>query len=386
MVNRSKVALVRCDEYQEEKVYKAVKNGIDLLGGISNFVKPGEKITIKPNVLIGSDPSKSVTTHPTVFRATAKILQESGCIVSYGDSPSFGGCESNLKKSGLKQVGDELGIALADFDHGRNVSHNTALQNKKFVFANGILDADGVVSLPKMKTHGLTRFTGAVKNQFGCIPGILKGQFHVKIANPYDFATMLVDINTFIKPRLFVMDGIMAMEGNGPRSGKPRQMNVLLFSTDPIATDSIASKIIGLNPEYVPTSIPGEKAGLGTYHYDNIDIVGDNIETFMVNDFEVVKKPPARASGGIMRTFLKNRLTARPVVEKANCTSCGTCLKMCPVGPTALDWMRNEAGKSPKHNYQGCIRCYCCQELCPEGAITIRTPLLGKLVFRGQQI
>jgi uncharacterized protein (DUF362 family) len=227
-----------------------------------------------------------VTTHPAVFKAVARLLQEARAKVSYGDSPAFGGCEPNMKKAGLKLVGDELGLTVADFDHGSEVSHETALLNRKFVIANGILDADGVVSLPKLKTHGLVRFTGAVKNQFGCVPGMLKGQFHVKMADPYDFATMLVDLNTFIRPRLYVMDGIMAMEGDGPRNGKPRKMNVLLFSSDPIAIDAIACKMIELNPEFVPTSKPGEKSGLGTYHYENIEVLGDSIESFVVRDFQ----------------------------------------------------------------------------------------------------
>ena len=379
---RSKVALVRCDEYDAEKVYDAVRRGIELLGGISNFAKPNETIVMKPNVLIGSDPDKCVTTHPAVFKGVGRLLLEAGAEVSYGDSPSFGSCESNMRISGLKQVGEELRLTLADFDHGREISHKTALLNKKFVIANGILEADGVVSLPKLKTHGLVRFTGAIKNQFGCIPGILKGQFHVKMADPYDFATMLVDLTTFIRPRLYIMDGIMAMEGNGPRSGKPRKMNVLLFSSDPIAMDAIACRIIDLNPEFVPTSKPGENSGLGTYHYENIELVGDSIESFVVKDFQVTRKPPIRAASGHVGAFIRNRVTPRPVIDKAKCTNCGTCVKICPVGSAALDWTLKEASKSPKHNYSHCIRCYCCQETCPEGAITIQNPFLSRLVFR----
>jgi ferredoxin len=245
-----------------------------------------------------------------------------------------------------------------------------------------VLDADGVVSLPKLKTHGITRLTGAIKNQFGCVPGLLKGQFHVKMPDPHDFSSMLVDINTLIRPRLYVMDAIVGMEGNGPRSGKPRQVGVLLMSTDPIALDSVACKLINLNPEFVPTSEPGESSGLGTYHYDKIDIVGDPIEPFIIKDFNVVRKAVPAASSGFMRTFIKNRATPRPVVDQSKCTACGTCIKLCPVGPSALDWMETEAGKKPKHNYRKCIRCYCCQEICPEGAISIKTPWLGKVFFR----
>jgi ferredoxin len=174
----------------------------------------------------------------------------------------------------------------------------------------------------------------------------------------------------------------MAMEGNGPRTGKPRKMGVLILSSDPVALDSIACKLINLNPEYVPTSKPGEKSGLGTYHYENIEVVGDDLGPFIVKDFRVVRKPSAPVTGNLIRTILKNRITPRPVIDLKKCTGCGTCIKMCPVGRTALDWARYEAGKKPRHIYDKCIRCYCCQETCPEGVITIMTPLLGKLLFR----
>jgi len=130
------------------------------------------------------------------------------------------------------------------------------------------------------------RFTGAVKNQFGCIPGILKGQYHVKLPDPYDFAAMLVDINTYIKPRLYVMDGITAMEGNGPRSGKPKQLKVLLLSADPVALDATACRIIDIDPEIVPTAKLGEKANLGTYHKENIEITGDNLDSLSIKNLK----------------------------------------------------------------------------------------------------
>ncbi|MFC1950745.1 DUF362 domain-containing protein [Chloroflexota bacterium] len=361
---------------------KAIHTGLDLLGGISIFVKPDDKIVMKPNVLIGTDPNKGVTTHPVVFRAVGKLLKEAGASVYYGDSSGFGKSETNLKKSRLKQVGDELGLNLADFDSGRPVSHKNALLVKKFIIANGVLDSDGLISLPKLKTHGLVRFTGAVKNQFGCVPGLLKSQYHVKLPDPYDFATMLVDLNTLINPRLYIMDGIMAMEGNGPRSGKLKELNVLLLSSDPIALDATACRIIDLDPEIVPTSKPGEKAGLGTYLIENIEIIGESMESFLDPSFEVNRTPPMPSSGGRFRTFIKNRITQRPVIDISKCTICGTCITMCPVKPKAVDWYKGDKSKPPKYNYSLCIRCYCCQEMCPDGAILIDSPLLGRFFPR----
>lgn len=381
-MNKARVIIIRCDTYADDQVLKAIQTGFDLLGGISAFVKPGERIVMKPNILIGTDPDKGVTTHPAVFRAVGKLLKDTGASVSYGDSPSFGKSEPNLRKSGIKEVGDELGFVVADFNSGRPVSHKDALLMKKFVIANGVLDSDGLVSLPKLKTHGLVRFTGAVKNQFGCIPGLLKSQYHVKLPDPYDFATMLIDLNTLIKPRLYIMDGIMAMEGNGPRSGKLKRLNVLLLSSDPIALDATACRIICLDPEIVPTSKSGEKAGLGTYHVENIELIGEAIESFLDTSFEVNRAPPMPGSGGRFRVFLKNRITQRPVIDKAKCTYCGTCVTMCPVQPKAVDWYKGDKSRPPRHDYNRCIRCYCCQETCPEGAIFIGSPLLARVYSR----
>ena len=306
-MQKSMVALVRCEEYDADRVYQAVLKGISLIGGISAYVKPGERIVLKPNCMFGIAPQKSVTTHPAVFSAVGKILLENGAGVSFGDLPGFGGSEISLKRSGLKGAADDLGIPLADFDHGKSVEHKNALLIKRMTVANGVLELDGLVSLPKLKTHALVRFTGAIKNQFGCIPGLLKPQFHVKLIDPYDFATMLVDINTLVRPRLFVMDAIWGMEGNGPRNGKPRRMNLLLFSSDPVAMDAVACKLVDMNPIFVPTSAPGERSGLGTYHDENIEIVGDEIEQFRARDFDIVRKPPVSTKGNHLKRFLKTR-------------------------------------------------------------------------------
>jgi Pyruvate/2-oxoacid:ferredoxin oxidoreductase delta subunit len=193
---------------------------------------------------------------------------------------------------------------------------------------------------------------------------------------------MLVDLNTLIRPRLYIMDGIVAMEGNGPRSGKLKQLNVLLLSSDPIALDATACRIAYLDPEVVPTSKPGDKAGLGTYQVENIELMGEALESFVDTGFVVKRRPPMSRSGGRIRVFLKNRITQRPVIDKAKCTCCGTCVTMCPVQPKAVDWYKEDKSRPPRHNYSRCIRCYCCQENCPEGAIYLGNPLLGRIYSR----
>jgi uncharacterized protein (DUF362 family)/Pyruvate/2-oxoacid:ferredoxin oxidoreductase delta subunit len=382
MTLQSRVALVACDTYDEEKVYEAVKKGLELIGGIGQFFKAGEKILLKPNVLIGASPDKCVCTHPAVFRAVGEILQAAGASLTCGDSPGFGSVVFSMRMAGLKQVADDLRIPIADFSKGTAVTHKEALLVKRFVVADAVLAADGLVSLPKLKAHGFMRMTGAIKNQFGCVPGLLKNQQHAKTSNPDDFGTMLVDLCTLVKPRLYIMDAIMAMEGNGPRSGKPRKLGVLLLSSDPIALDAVACKIINLNTAFVPTFEPGEKAGLGTYHEENIEVVGERVEDFICKDFDVVCKPVEHTASGRISAFNKKYISDKPVINGMLCTKCGTCVRHCPVTPKAVDWVGGDETRPPKHNYSRCIRCFCCQELCPEGAIAVKTPLLGRLFYR----
>ena len=384
----SKVALVRCESYDYSEVKTAVRKGIQLLGGPSVFAKPGEKILLKPNWLVADPPEKGSTTHPMVFKAVCEVFQAAGAKLSYGDSPGFQSPESAAKKTGSMAAAAEFNIPLADFVNGKEIFFTEASQNKKFVIANGVLESDGLISLPKLKTHGFARMTGSVKNQFGCIPGARKGEFHVKIPDAYDFARMLVDLNMFIKPRLYVMDGIIAMEGNGPRGGKLKKMNVLLFSADPIALDATVCRIIGLDPEFVPTIKIGKEAGHGTFIQNEIELLGDPIESFIDLKFDVTRKPlnPIKMVGGL--PFLKNSLIPKPFITESKCIKCGICINMCPVTPKAVDWRDGQKEKTPVYTYKRCIRCYCCQELCPESAITLKAPpirrFLGKLFKRAK--
>lgn len=376
---KSKVAIVRCNSYNQQEVYQAVAIGLELLGGVESFVKADEKILLKVNLLAGDVPEKCVTTHPAVFRAVAEHFLAGGARLSYGDSPGFGTTGAAAKKAGISDVAEELKLDAADFKEGRDVFFEEGNQNKKFFLANGVLDSDGLISLPKMKTHGLERFTGAVKNQFGCVVGMRKGEFHVKLPDATDFAKMLVDLNSYVKPRLYIMDGIVAMEGNGPRGGTPRHMNVLLFSTDPIALDATACRMINLNPLFVPTTLIGAEAGAGFYKEEDIELVGDALKDFICMDFIVERSPVKTIKKGRMVQFLNNRLVAKPYIVEDKCTQCGTCVQSCPVEGKAINWLNGDKSKAPVYDYSICIKCYCCQEMCPESAIILKEPLIIKV-------
>lgn len=377
-----KVAIVRCDSYDYALVKIAVEKGINLIGGPNVFVEKGEKILLKPNLLSADSHEKCVTTHPSVFKAVAEVFKKAGAILSYGDSPAFQNTDIAAQKSGIAAVADELGVKLANFNEGQEVSFPEGIQNKKFIIAKGVLENDGLVSLPKLKTHAYAKMTGSIKNQFGCIPGTLKGEFHVKLPDVNNFSTMLIDLNRFIKPRLFIMDGIYAMEGNGPRGGNPIKMNILMFSLDPIALDATVCRIIKLNPEFVPTIKIGSKAGLGTYLENEIELIGDDINGFINQNFAVKREPLKPFKVGIVLGLLRNLVVPKPFINHVKCKNCGICVKMCPVEPKAVNWHNGDRKNKPSHLYKNCIRCYCCQELCPESAITLKVPFIRKMIKR----
>lgn len=380
----SQVAVVGCSSYGAEELYSAVERGLELLGGLHRYVKAGETIVLKPNLLAGDALPRPTATHPLFFGAVARVLLDHGVRVQYGDSPGKGKPERIAAMTGHKAVADALGVPLADFITPVKVSCPGALLAGQLSLAAGLLAADGMISLPKMKTHGFTRITGAVKNQFGCLPGLQKAEFHVKMPDIFDFCRVLTDINMVVRPRLYIMDGIVAMEGNGPRSGEPVPMNLILFSRDPVALDAVFCRLIHLNPEFPPTAHIGRDAGLGTWRADEIELLGDPLPPLINPHFDVVRRPADRlASAKFFPPFLKRFIAPRPVIDYSRCIRCGCCIVQCPVKPTAIDWAKTGASTGfPVYDYDRCIRCYCCQELCPEKAVLIKTPPLGKIIRR----
>ena len=330
---KSKVALVRCLTYDEDEVFDAVQSGIDLLGGPDAFAGANEQILLKPNVLAGDPPDRCVCTHPLILKAVARVFQSTTSSLSYGDSAGHGDSLTNLTSAGLVSTAEQIGLAMADFDRGGQVGFPESPLTKRFLIADGVLAADGIVSLSKLKTHMVTRMTGAVKNLYGCIPGQTKRRYHFTYPSAFAFSQMLVALNLLLKPkvRLHIMDGVMTMEGNGPRNGDPVHIGVLLFSTDPVALDTVMCNLIELNPMRVPTSGPGGRWGLGTYKMEEIDVVGDSLSAARPGSYKVKRGPIRDLSAQGMLARVDNLIAQRPVLNQRRCVRCGQGVEACPV-------------------------------------------------------
>ena len=378
----SKVCVVICGNYEDENVYNQLKRAINLLGGIYEIVGESKTVLLKPNLLAASAPNDAVTTHPAVFSAVARIFSENKYNMTYGDSPGIGNPEKVASLCGLDSAAQKYNLKFAEFTKGQTVHFKEGKVTKQFEISNAAIEADSIISISKMKTHQLTRITGAIKNQLGCVYGFNKGMSHSKFPNSVIFSKMLVDLNMLLKPKLYIMDGIVAMEGNGPRSGSPVKMNVLIVSKDPVAVDSIFCRIVDLNPEYIPAIIYGEKYGLGKWRDEDLEIIGDDISLLTNKKFDVVREPVEEIKMKYVANIGK-RFLRKPVVLENKCIKCGICIEACPVEGKAIKYKKVKT--PPVINYNKCIRCFCCQEMCPEKAIDVKTPLLGKLLIYKNQ-
>ena len=373
MSARSKVSLVKLAAYDLPGVVRAMRELLEPLGGMSTFVTPGQKVLLKPNVLGPFAPERAVTTHPTVLEAAAVLIQEAGGIVYAGDSPGVGPFRAGARRAGLLDVMDRLGIEEADFDTPDEADVPDHSIVPTLGLAQAVADADVIISLPKLKTHAQMVMTGAVKNQYGLIPGPTKGQWHFRLQNPDWLAKLMIDINKAAKPALAVMDAVVAMEGEGPAGGEPRQVGALLAGTDLVAVDAVACQLIGLEQDAVPILRVASELGFGTTTLDDIDVVGADWQELAVPDFDNVSQMHSTLRllplPQWCLKWVRAHWTARPRINPDRCVRCGICARGCPVSPPAIDPFAEPAGAVDDAR---CIRCYCCHEFCPEKAIDLK--------------
>ncbi|MDO8426569.1 MAG: DUF362 domain-containing protein [Deltaproteobacteria bacterium] len=373
----NKVSITRCGSYAEGSVQKALRENIDALGGVESFVKKGEEILIKPNLLSGKPPEAAVTTHPSVVKAMILLIKDAGARPYVGDSPGLGTARKAAEKCGILEVCRQTQTELIEFKELVFAENPEGHTFKRLEVAKEVLSFDGIINLPKLKTHAQMYLTLGVKNMFGCVPGKLKPQWHLSAGvDSMDFASMLLDLYMFLKPRLTVIDGIVSMEGNGPGSGTPRHTNLIFSGADCISLDTVIAEALGAKPESIPILKAARLRGMKGALLKNIEVVGEKIEEIRVKDFVF---PPllsvnfASSLPCFIDKRIRKALTSRPHVREEDCNLCSICVEVCPAD------VMEKTGRIII-DYDRCIRCYCCQEMCPKGAIAPKEGWLKKII------
>jgi uncharacterized protein (DUF362 family)/NAD-dependent dihydropyrimidine dehydrogenase PreA subunit len=330
------------------------------LGGIEQFVKKNEKVLLKVNLLAAKEPEKAVTTHPDFVRVVAKAVRKAGGQPFIGDSPAGPFSQRSLRKayrrSGIETMAGEEEIPL-NFDTGvKKIEIPEGKRLQRSPICDYVLNADKVIALPKLKTHSFQYLTLASKIMYGAVPGLTKAKYHAKFPRKESFADMMLDILTIMKPQLNIMDGITAMQGQGPGSGDPVTMDLVLASTDYVAMDIAVCKILGVEPVAIPALKRAKIRGLWP---ERIDYPIHAPEDVAFNGFRLPntadhlltgKKPPRKS----------------PVITD-KCTACGACENICPKQAVKVQ------GQMAEITYAKCIRCFCCHEVCPEDAVMLRS-------------
>lgn len=384
----NKVSLVKCDSYDQNKTLLAVENAINLLGGLNQFIKKGQRVALKVNLLMKATPEKAMTTHPAVVYAVAKLVKDFGAepfIVDSAGGPFTAGYINGIySASGLKKVAEDLGVELNQNFEYLEVDNPSAKVGFKFPIVKTINDADAIINLSKLKTHSFTGYTNAVKNMFGIIPGLTKVEMHGKYRDLDTFMDFLFDIHSYLGDKLVlnITDAVIGMEGYGPSNGTPKHIGAILAGKSAVNVDYIATQIIGLTPERTPTLKTAISRNVLQAN-PNIEVVGEKISDMVVKDFKTIEPNNFKPYANYVPSFLQNTvhrlMTKRPVISKLKCKGCRKCHDHCPV--KAISMQQKKDGKLfAKIDYNKCIRCYCCQELCPFGVVKVKSGLVYKLV------
>ena len=387
-MEETQVYAASCPDYSQAE--GAIRALVEQMGGMGRFVRPGERIVLKANLLRAAPPESAICTHPAVVEAVAKLVKEAGGTPVICDSP--GGAlhkeavlRSLYEKTGMAAVAAAAGAELSMDSSTRTVSLPEGKVLRQAEIITPVAEADGVIDLCKMKTHVLMSMTGAVKNLFGVIPGLSKVGYHATHPDHATFADVLLDLTGYVKPRLSLMDGILAMEGDGPgSSGTPRQAGLLLASANPLALDTAAGAIMNLPRQDNPVLLAAERRGLTPCRMEDVELIGGTVEELRMADY----KFPASTKSNLMdflgplarpaERLCKKALSQTPRIDGAKCVGCGICAKSCPGQAIAM----TAPGKKARISQKACIHCYCCHELCPQKAVELHQSWLGRLLTK----
>ena len=379
----SRTAIIKCTDYRQDRVDRAVQESLNLLGGIERYVQPGAKVLIKPNLITARRPEEAVTSHPAVVKALVQVVQAAGGLVTIADSPGGPFSHKRLEEiyaaSGMTQVAAETGARL-NYDLSTvNLPHLGGKLLKGVTVIKAAAEADVVITVPRLKTHTLTGLTGAVKVTFGAVPSPLKTEYHLRMPKVGDFSQALLDICSLVRPCLTVMDAVVGMEGEGPSAGDPRPIGAVLAGTDSLACDVTAAALVGLDPLAVSTTRVAARLGLTSGRLADVELVGDPLSELRVSSFKPASTWLATNRLSEFLLGLYSKVAGPKPVMNSNCSGCRTCLRNCP--PQAITMVN----KRPVVDYGQCIHCFCCQELCPQQAVAIHHPWPGQMILRTRE-
>lgn len=382
----NQVALCACDSYDEEKLAQIIRAQMDIFGYDASFFS-GKKVVIKPNLVMKKTPDAAATTNPVILSALLTVLSERDCKPLIAESP--GGIFNRQRLEGIYRV---CGIAAVAEKHGVPLNYETDAVNvpfpegktvKTFHILKSVAEADVLIDLCVLKSHGLTKMSAAVKNFFGTIPGIEKFEMHATFPDYHDFSSMICDLCEMYcrtKNVIAITDAVVGMEGNGPTAGTPREIGAVLMSANPFASDIVGETLLGFAGT-VPIVREGVARGLCPEDISGIELTGDDIRPLMISDFKEPDSAQNRApslltkfsSGKIGRFFMP-----RPIAMPEKCRGCGECAASCP--QHTIEMAVKNGKKIARIRHADCIRCYCCQELCPFEAIQIKKNFLIRII------
>lgn len=350
------------------------------LGGIETFVKPGQSVLIKPNMLTDKTPSEAVTTHPEVVRTLIHMLKHAGVKPFVADSPASAiKLENVWEKTGFKSMCLEENVELVNLEKSGSIDFNSSRYS--FNIAKPVLDADVIINVPKVKTHVLTTFTAGIKNMYGTVPGYQKAILHKLYPAPSDFGKIMAEIYRKTTPHLTIADAVIGMDGDGPSGGNPVKLGFLAASANAIALDLALCRILKIEPRsiYYLTRLLKDDPELEK------NLVIKSIETDYDKPMEIPVKMPvtffSRLIPGPIVKLLGPLIWVRPMITE-KCVACSRCVEACPV--KALSMISTE--QKPVLKGKQCIGCCCCHEICPKKAITMTQSPLLNIARRGKML
>lgn len=368
------VAVERVAEYERALVKEGVVRLLAHLGGMERYVRPGERVLIKPNMLSAKPPEAAVTTHPELLRAVIELVQQAGGTALVGDSPGIGSARRVAERSGMMRVIEETGAQFVPFKETSATRGEGTFRH--FELARPYLEADRLINLPKLKTHEMMTMTCCVKNLFGAVVGTEKAAWHLKAGKDKElFAEMLLEVYRLREPDLNIVDAVLAMEGNGPGSGDPCRVGLLLAGANAVAVDVIAAEVAGIPRKLLYLENAARRLALPGWQRDQIDCLGLPLAEAACRPLALPHLSDVQFGlPGFLKNRLRNQFTSRPEAIGSKCELCGVCVRACP--PEAI---RVEGGRL-RFDYQRCIRCFCCRELCPHAALQLKDGLLLSLM------